>query len=166
MPEYYEVVSDPIDLLKIQQKIKTDSYSGLNDLQTDIELLVDNAKSFYKPDSEEYEDANTLWEVFLTQKAKIQESNGGGGDEEAKSNKSARAVGRPKRSSTLANQQNGDDEDIDVYEELFASVMTAVDIDDRPLHTMFQLLPSKKLYPEYYQVRFCPKIQIFVQNYV
>lgn len=154
MPEYYEVVTDPIDLLKIQQKIKTDSYSGLNDLQTDIELLVDNAKSFYKPDSEEYEDATMLWEVFQSQKTKIQESNGGGGDEETKSNKSSKAgnVGRPRR-STVANQQNGDDEDIDnPYEELFASVVTATDTDDRPLHTMFQLLPSKKLYPEYYQV--------------
>lgn len=154
MPEYYEVVTDPIDLLKIQQKIKTDSYSSLNELQTDIELLVDNAKSFYKSDSEEYEDATTLWEVFQAQKAKIRESNGGGGEEDSKPNKSTRATitGRPRR-STAANQQNGDDEDIDVYEELFASVMTATDSDDRPLHTMFQLLPSKKHFPEYYQVR-------------
>lgn len=154
MPEYYEVVTEPIDLLKIQQKIKTDSYSSLNELQTDIELLVDNAKSFYKPDSEEYEDATTLWEVFQSQKAKTQESNGGVGDEESKLNKSTKAgnIGRPRR-STVANPQNGDDEDIDMYEELFASVMTATDTDDRPLHTMFQLLPSKKLYPEYYQVR-------------
>lgn len=38
------------------------------------------------------------------------------------------------------------------YEELFTAVMTAVDIDNRTVHSAFQLLPSKKKYPEYYNV--------------
>jgi len=43
-----QVVSNPIDLIKIQQKIKTDEYDDVDDLQTDMELLTNNAKSFYK----------------------------------------------------------------------------------------------------------------------
>jgi len=42
------VVSNPIDLIKIQQKIKTDEYDDVDDLQSDLELLTNNAKSFYK----------------------------------------------------------------------------------------------------------------------
>ncbi|XP_063696880.1 protein polybromo-1 isoform X2 [Culicoides brevitarsis] len=169
MPEYYEVVTDPIDLLKIQQKIKTDGYSSLTELQTDIELLVENAKAFYKPDSEEYEDAVTLWEVFQTQKKKVEETNGSGKssvepvEDEPKGKTKPPTSSRPRRTTTLS-AQNGDDDDIDVYEELFAAVMTATDTDDRPLHTMFQLLPSKKLYPEYYQVIEHPIDLKFIAN--
>lgn len=42
------MVSNPIDLIKIQQKIKTDEYDDIDDLQADLELLTNNAKSFYK----------------------------------------------------------------------------------------------------------------------
>lgn len=44
------------------------------------------------------------------------------------------------------------DDDSEKYEELFTAVMLAQDSDNRPLHTEFQLLPSKKKYPEYFQV--------------
>lgn len=67
-PGYYEVVSNPIDLLKVQQKLKTDEYEYMDDLQSDIELMVNNAKAFYKKSSQEYRDACELWELFLTNK--------------------------------------------------------------------------------------------------
>lgn len=41
-------MANPIDLLKIQQKVKTDEYDDVEDMQADMELLVSNAKSFYK----------------------------------------------------------------------------------------------------------------------
>lgn len=44
----FQVVQNPIDLLKIQQKLKTEEYDDVEDMQQDIELLVNNAKSFYK----------------------------------------------------------------------------------------------------------------------
>lgn len=45
---FFKVVTNPIDLLKIQQKLKTEEYDDIEDMQADIELLVNNAKSFYK----------------------------------------------------------------------------------------------------------------------
>lgn len=44
------------------------------------------------------------------------------------------------------------DEDVNMYEEMFTAIMTATDNENRPLHTSFQLVPSKKKYPEYYDV--------------
>lgn len=44
------------------------------------------------------------------------------------------------------------DDELNQYEDLFTAVMLATDSENRPLHTQFQLLPSKKKYPEYYEV--------------
>lgn len=44
------------------------------------------------------------------------------------------------------------DDDYNQYEDLFTAVMTATDQENKPLHTEFQLLPSKKKYPKYYEV--------------
>ncbi|VEN56898.1 unnamed protein product [Callosobruchus maculatus] len=67
-PGYYDVVSNPIDLLKVQQKLRTDEYENVDELQSDIELLVNNTKSFYKRTSQEHKDASELWELFISTK--------------------------------------------------------------------------------------------------
>ncbi|XP_067618528.1 protein polybromo-1 [Eurosta solidaginis] len=162
-PSYYDVVANPIDLLKIQQKLKTDSYEDLDDLMQDFELLVKNAKAFYKADTVEFQDAQALWQYLIVNKQKLLESNGIFEDEP----KTKRLSRNPRRLTGSATGNNGGggsemepetsrmvEEDGNPYEELFAAVMTAVDttMNDRPLHRMFLLLPSKKMYPDYYDV--------------
>jgi hypothetical protein len=44
----FQVVTNPIDLLKLQQKLKTDEYEDVEELATDVQLMVNNAKAFYK----------------------------------------------------------------------------------------------------------------------
>ncbi|KXJ20228.1 Protein polybromo-1 [Exaiptasia diaphana] len=70
-PEYYEVVSSPIDLLKIQQRLKTDEYEDVETFVQDVELLLDNALKFYKPEMQEYKDAEQLKQVFEEEKESI-----------------------------------------------------------------------------------------------
>lgn len=171
-PNYYEIVTNPIDLLRVQQKLKTDSYEDVEDLTTDIELLVNNAKAFYKSDSVEYKDACQLWDIFNTNKAKLLESL----NEESTPSSVAidplktRRIGRPPRKSTTidddqTSENSSENNDFDPYEELFAALMTATDpADDRLLHVMFQLLPSKKHYPEYYAVIDHPIDLKFIAN--
>ena len=59
-------------------------------------------------------------------------------------------------SSTNTEKDRQDDETHNTLsmqlEDLFSAVMVATDVDARPLHTDFQLLPSKRAYPDYYQV--------------
>ena len=155
-PSYYEIVTNPIDLLRVQQKLKTDSYEDLDELTADIELLVNNAKAFYKPDSEEYADATILLEIFTQNKQKIIDAAATGEDPVLLEAKRPVRVGRKPRTSVADNDdasEGSKEDDNDVFEELFASVMTATDpFDNRPLHTEFQLLPSKRHYPDYYDV--------------
>lgn len=152
-PSYCDVVDNPIDFMRIQKNLKTEAYEDVEQLTTDMELLVNNSKAFYKPDTSEYQDACLLWDTYQTNKTKLIESNVG--DDEP--NNKVKKIGRP-RKSALDNDDASEtsskatDEDIENYEELFASVMTATDESSRPLNLMFQLLPSKREYPDYYDI--------------
>lgn len=46
--EYYTLIKQPIDLIRIQQKIRTDEYQTFEQFIDDIELLITNAKTFYR----------------------------------------------------------------------------------------------------------------------
>ncbi|KAL0811417.1 hypothetical protein ABMA28_009820 [Loxostege sticticalis] len=146
-PQYYEVVSQPIDLLRVQQKLKTDTYEDIEELSADIELLVNNAKAFYKPESVEYKDANELWRLYTQNRQALE--NG----EELKTPKLSRNGSSSRRSDVaedLSESSTNNEED-NVFEELFNAVMTA-NADGRPLYPAFQFLPSKRRYPEYFSV--------------
>jgi hypothetical protein len=46
--DYYTLIKQPIDLIRIQQKIRTDEYQTLEQFIDDIQLLLTNAKTFYR----------------------------------------------------------------------------------------------------------------------
>ena len=63
-PTYYEIVSDPIDMLRIQQKLKMDEYTNMDELKEDFALLFKNALSYYKKGTQEFKDATEMGELF------------------------------------------------------------------------------------------------------
>ncbi|CAB0036173.1 unnamed protein product [Trichogramma brassicae] len=141
-----------MDFLKVQQKLKTDEYKDMDELTVDIQLMVSNAKAFYSRTSQEYKDAIELWDLCISTKNRISEEN----EEEPHR-------GRPRSRKTISRHDDADDaientinsdEDIQAYEDLFATVMLATDPADssRTLNVPFLLKPSRKLYPEYYEV--------------
>ena len=132
-PGYYDVVENPIDVIKIQQKLKTDEYENIEEMKEDFLLLVANSKLYYKKGSGEFSDASLL---------------------ESLVNRTIDSV----MAGEDPNQTIGDREEMsdltEFLEELFGAVMTTGDASDpdRMLNTVFQLLPSRKRYPEYFEL--------------
>merc|ERR1712157_637616 len=64
LPDYYQVIQQPIDLNQIKKKNKQSQYRSTMELAEDIELLVNNAKNYNMDGSRIFEDANLLLELF------------------------------------------------------------------------------------------------------
>lgn len=59
--EYYTLIKQPIDLIRIQQKIRTDEYQNLEQFIDDIQLLLTNAKTFYRVSEGLFSAISTMW---------------------------------------------------------------------------------------------------------
>ncbi|XP_066976704.1 protein polybromo-1 isoform X5 [Macrobrachium rosenbergii] len=161
-PQYYDMIKNPIDMLKIQQKIKTDVYNDLDEFCKDVQLLVDNAKLYYAKSTDEYKDACELFEIFLVAKDKAPEEIN---KEKMRLQQQAeederhmKKRGRPPKTSLAMSapmilEEDGEPMTMeDVIEELFGAVMTAMDPEGRLYSYDFRLLPSREKYPDYYQI--------------
>ncbi|KAK3800671.1 hypothetical protein RRG08_003077 [Elysia crispata] len=113
--DYYDVVSTPIDLLKIQQKVKTDSYDYVDQLSADVLLMINNAKAYYKKSSQEYKDACDLLELYEETRADLVEAVfgvAGRGDRSARRGNLAKELSiPPKEDSDEEESEEEEDED-------------------------------------------------------
>ncbi|GMR54969.1 hypothetical protein PMAYCL1PPCAC_25164 [Pristionchus mayeri] len=155
-PEYYKEVENPIDVTRIQQRLRNEDYSQMSQFFEDMTLLVENALAYYKEDSEEHAHATELERIVEEKKRLIENGeewklNGDAKvkkelmDEETRSaSPSARSAGT--RSST-------GDASIDeaVAEDILATIIEAADEHKRLISPPFRLLQSPEEFPLYYE---------------
>lgn len=76
LPEYYEVIKKPLGLEKIGVRLKNGVYETLEDLLSDLILMLDNACKYNEPDSQIYKDALTLQQIALQSKIELTDDSG------------------------------------------------------------------------------------------
>ncbi|KRX50383.1 Protein polybromo-1 [Trichinella murrelli] len=163
LPEYYSVIENPIDLTQIHEKVKTDEYSHVDRFMEDINLLVENAKRFYGEGSSEYADASELWNQIVELRSK-QEYNSDSHSEistrspessPSRSSRSYRSFSPHRLHRTKENpspMSGCEPVSAHVFEHLLASVLRErSEGGGRLLCDAFRLLPSKELWPDYYE---------------
>lgn len=70
-PDYYDIIKNPVDLEKISNKIKQQSYDSLDEIATDFMLMFENACKYNEPDSQIYKDALILQQLVIQKKQEL-----------------------------------------------------------------------------------------------
>ncbi|KAL7016182.1 hypothetical protein ACKWTF_009954 [Chironomus riparius] len=70
-PDYYEIISKPIDLEKIGNKLRMQQYDSVDELSADLMLMFENACKYNEPDSQIYKDALMLQQVCIQTKTEL-----------------------------------------------------------------------------------------------
>ena len=71
-PEYYKVITEPIDLKIIAGKIVDNKYEDLTQLEDDIGQMCKNAQMFNEPGSQIYRDARVIMKTVKQKKFELE----------------------------------------------------------------------------------------------
>jgi histone acetyltransferase len=70
VPDYYEVIKEPMDLSTMEQKLEADKYSTMDEFVYDAKLVFNNCRSYNGDSTTYYKNANKLEKFF---NAKVRE---------------------------------------------------------------------------------------------
>ncbi|XP_060082596.1 probable global transcription activator SNF2L2 isoform X1 [Ylistrum balloti] len=102
LPEYYEIIIKPVDFKKIKARIRDHKYRSIDDLESDVLTLCENAQSYNIEGSLIYEDSIVLQSVFTNARERLEKDGFNVSSDESAS------------SDADDDDDNGDEEDEEV----------------------------------------------------
>jgi len=72
LPDYYEVIKKPVDIMRIKQRIRDHRYRNLDELESDFMLLCKNTQTYNVEGSMIFEDSIVLKSVFTSARERIE----------------------------------------------------------------------------------------------
>nr|CDJ80411.1 Bromodomain and Bromo adjacent region and High mobility group and Zinc finger domain containing protein [Haemonchus contortus] len=158
-PDYYKQVKSPIDFTRIQQKLKTEEYQTFEEFCEDVELLVDNTRTYYKEESEEHKAAVELLEIYKDAREKIRkgeplEKDVNDGDPSSSGCATPISLVRsisPAPSSRASSNGSSDEVETEMVEDILCALLELTDSTGRLISPPFRVLQSKEEFPVYYE---------------
>ncbi|XP_013402941.2 protein polybromo-1-like [Lingula anatina] len=168
-PDYYEEIHHPMAMMQIRKKIRQGKYSCLEELSSDFELMFRNAQQYNTDESRIYKDAVRLQKIMRTKKKELEklemkevledlpsydlEKEVHGSEDEEEQSATVTVTPKPEKERKKPGRKPLP------YEEalkkrinvLYDTVFNFQE-ENRSLIDIFIELPSKKEYPDYYQV--------------
>uniref|UniRef100_A0A7E4ZZ93 Bromo domain-containing protein n=1 Tax=Panagrellus redivivus TaxID=6233 RepID=A0A7E4ZZ93_PANRE len=146
-PEYYDVVKQPIDFARINQRLRADEYNSFNDFCNDVELVISNAQLCYPPESPEYIAASELHKFYLDRKARLLQPHGASvsGSMESTPSPTPSISGRALSSPLFPPDEAK-------FEAVLAALLKLTDKSGRLLAPPFRVLSTPEELPQYYEV--------------
>ncbi|XP_069101022.1 protein polybromo-1-like isoform X18 [Argopecten irradians] len=176
-PDYYEEIKKPMSLSNVRKKLKYKQYRSLDKLTADINLVFENAKQYNADESKIYQDAVTLQQVMWDRKHELERGDtkdvfmeelssqsdfpssvksghslDSFDDDSHKSRHRRSGSGAPDSDKKRAKRATPEDMMRRRLWTIYKTVYDYTDADGRPLRMIFIELPSKRDYPDYYQV--------------
>merc|ERR1711981_1249072 len=73
LPDYYEVLREPVDIAKIQQRIDDEKYEDMDALERDFMILCKNTQHYNEDGSLIFEDSIVLQSVFTNARERLEQ---------------------------------------------------------------------------------------------
>lgn len=130
LPDYYEIIKKPIDIKKIQSKLKDNKYVNLDQLSDDVELMFKNAQEYNVENSLIYEDSVILMSVFRKAKSRIIESESAENKSDESQKEEESDDEDSKKSKRARVDKGGDDSSISSKNNIKSKIKSKLDEED------------------------------------
>ncbi|EMR11371.1 hypothetical protein PNEG_00398 [Pneumocystis murina B123] len=134
-PDYYELIEKPIALETIKEKLRKKDYASTDEIRDDFLQICNNARRYNVTESQIYQDAQQIGKIIKTWGEEINALN------KAEETKKFKIVHKNSQKNVL-----------ELAQEILSELKAMKDSSGRTYSDIFLEVPSKKEYPEYYQI--------------
>lgn len=139
LPDYYVTIANPISLNVIRKKLKNNEYADTQGLFEDLNVMFENCKTYNRPDSRLYKDACKLQRLLKNKYEDLETESEEESDEDNSADDDEEAA-------------NEADPEKKKMKMLYNTLLKFRNPDGIEIIGMFMEKPSKKDYPDYYEV--------------